>query len=165
MPKVSRAKLAQIANWRSANKDKVKSYGRKYARKPESRKRNTVNMARWRRENPERVKASLRRRREADPEGWRLRHRNAKLKVNYGITLADYDRMLDEQKGVCAICGGAQDKAFPWRLAVDHDKQTGKVRALLCSKCNMGIGSFDHDLAKLRAAISYLHKHKGAACK
>jgi len=122
-------------------------------------------MARWRKNNAERVKENYRRRRAADPEGWKRRHRSAKLKINYGITMADYDRMLTEQKGACAICGGTQDKAFPWRLVVDHDKDTGRVRQLLCSPCNLGLGSFTHNPQTMRSAVAYLEKHKEEKCK
>ena len=89
------------------------------------------------------------------------RVRNTDLKKDYGINLDDYDRMLAEQGGVCAICK-QPERAFEKRfdrvrkLAVDHCHDTGKVRGLLCTGCNQGIGNFDHNIELLRLAITYL---------
>ena len=77
------------------------------------------------------------------------------LRHAYGITLDDYDRMLEEQGGECAICGKHPTKK---RLCVDHDHQTNKVRGLLCEKCNWGIGQFNDTVVLLRNAIEYLEK-------
>lgn len=75
----------------------------------------------------------------------------------YGITPEDYDRMLEEQGGGCAICGNA---ANLWRpgclLHVDHCHETGVVRGLLCDRCNMGVGYFNDDSVLLRLAAEYL---------
>ena len=54
----------------------------------------------------------------------------------YGITLDEYERMLKVQNGVCGICGRAPKR---YRLAVDHDHETGKVRGLLCHTCNRNV--------------------------
>lgn len=58
----------------------------------------------------------------------------------YGLTLSEYDRMFAEQGGVCGLCGASPKKN---RLAVDHDKLTGKVRGLLCLNCNLAIGRLE----------------------
>lgn len=63
------------------------------------------------------------------------------LKHTYGITLADYDEMLEQQRGGCAICGGVSSDGS--RLAVDHDHETGEVRGLLCMNCNLKLGWYD----------------------
>lgn len=65
------------------------------------------------------------------------------LKRNYGITPDDYYTMFEQQKGCCAICGNparAKKDNIPYRLAVDHDHVSGKVRGLLCMKCNQHLG-------------------------
>jgi hypothetical protein len=81
----------------------------------------------------------------------RIWKRKSKLK-RYGLTPEDYRRMLEEQNGVCAICEKVTNFGLGI-LAVDHDHATGKVRALLCHKCNTGLGSFeDNELLLLRAA-------------
>jgi hypothetical protein len=81
--------------------------------------------------------------------------RNSKLKKRYGITLDEYADILAEQNGVCAICGYAPsstDKA----LAVDHNHITKKVRGLLCSWCNRGLGLFKDSPYLLEVAYTYL---------
>ena len=81
----------------------------------------------------------------------------------YGMTLEDYDRMLEEQNGVCAICCEPEvqiTKGTVPRLAVDHDDETGRVRGLLCAQCNQGIGKFKHRCDLLFRAISYLKQHE-----
>jgi len=75
----------------------------------------------------------------------------------YGITKDDYLRMVEEQGGVCAICG----KPDSIRLAVDHCHTTGIVRGLLCSGCNTSLGKFNDDIEVLRKAIEYLEKANG----
>lgn len=81
------------------------------------------------------------------------------LRDLYGITIEDYERMFTEQAGRCAICGthdfGAKHaKHFP----VDHCHTTGRVRGLLCHSCNLGLGQFKDDPARLVSAIEYLKK-------
>ena len=85
------------------------------------------------------------------------RRRRHAYKANFGITIEDYDRMLAQQDGKCAICsttdpGGRYDSHF----MVDHDHETGDVRGLLCFKCNTALGKFNDNLATLEAAVLYL---------
>lgn len=82
------------------------------------------------------------------------------LLARYGLTVEEYDRMLENQNGVCAICQepesaiGRGGRVRP--LAVDHDHDTGAVRGLLCNDCNSGLGRFDDDVTRMGAAIAYL---------
>jgi hypothetical protein len=82
--------------------------------------------------------------------------RNKKLIKKFGITSFEYDELLKIQKGVCAICGsdkaGGRWKRFP----VDHDHTTGRVRGLLCTRCNRCLGLFKDDINILKAALTYL---------
>lgn len=94
--------------------------------------------------------------------------RKFNLAKNYGLTVADYDALLRSQNGVCAICGEDEPNAHgrtgkQFRLAVDHCHETGKVRGLLCQKCNRAIGLLKDDPATLRRAISYLLRHRKPA--
>ena len=73
---------------------------------------------------------------------------------NHGITLAEYNKMLETQGGVCAICGRPQEKEE--HLAVDHDHETGEVRGLLCDPCNVGLGCFQDNPARLHSAADYI---------
>lgn len=84
----------------------------------------------------------------------------------YGITAAEYRALAEQQNGRCAICGrgdnGVDRKGKPKRLAVDHDHETDRVRALLCGNCNTGLGLFGDDPDTLRAAADYLDHHAEA---
>lgn len=80
------------------------------------------------------------------------------LKRRYGITVDDYASMMETQQYKCAICG--VDKCPTGRnLAVDHCHTTGKVRGLLCSLCNKGLGSFKDSTESLEKAIEYLKQN------
>ena len=79
--------------------------------------------------------------------------RREKLKERYGLTPEDYAAMAMSQDHACAIC--ADDSP----LVVDHDHESGKVRALLCHACNRGLGHFRDSPARLRNAAEYLERH------
>ena len=81
------------------------------------------------------------------------------LKQNYGITIEDYDQMYAEQDGKCAICSEPRSSRGKTCLHVDHDHDTGKVRALLCIQCNVGIGMLKTDPQILELARNYLIEH------
>lgn len=87
--------------------------------------------------------------------------RNAYLEKKYGITVDDYHRMYEKQLGLCAIClTPERDAHVTYKyFIVDHDHETGKVRSLLCDKCNKGLGQFDDDANRLEAAALYLRSH------
>lgn len=80
------------------------------------------------------------------------------LKRKYGITLADYQKLEQVQNFVCAICFKPKGKRA---LAVDHNHTTGKVRGLLCSPCNTGLGQFCDNKALLERASEYLKVSDG----
>ena len=87
---------------------------------------------------------------------------NTHLMLRYGIDLDQYEWLLEQNKGVCWICRRPEtrkslSKTVPVAsLSVDHDSETGLIRGLLCHNCNVGIGSFKHDIERLQAAIEYL---------
>lgn len=83
----------------------------------------------------------------------------AKQLARLGITEGDYARMLVEQCGVCAICGGDPGGGRK-NFCVDHDHQTGAVRGLLCNACNRAIGLLKDNCVAMACAIDYLKKHK-----
>jgi len=76
-----------------------------------------------------------------------------KLMKNYGITLDEYNKLLEKQGGGCAVCGKSPDSR---RLHVDHDHKTGAVRGLLCSGCNTALGHAADDVSILQRLIGYL---------
>jgi len=89
-------------------------------------------------------------------------HHDIELKRNFGLSNNQYIDMLNSQGGKCAICDKpeiAKDRGGTLRrLAVDHCHDTGKVRGLLCTKCNMILGGVNDSPAILKEAIRYLDK-------
>lgn len=87
--------------------------------------------------------------------------RNGSLQKAFGITADVYDAILDYQKGVCALCGKKETvinngSKKVQALAVDHCHETGKIRGLLCNKCNTGLENFNDSTELLQTAIKYL---------
>lgn len=79
----------------------------------------------------------------------------------FGLTIEDYDRMLNDQGGRCAICKtDIPGKKYFKYFAIDHDHKTGKVRALLCQLCNQGLGHFHDSPEQLEAAANYIRRYK-----
>jgi hypothetical protein len=96
---------------------------------------------------------------EQDYLGTRLKERQNNLKRMFGMSIEEYDEKLVNQGGVCQICG--LECISGKRLAVDHDHKTGKIRDLLCSNCNGGLGKFQDNPELLIKAADYLRKHSG----
>lgn len=84
--------------------------------------------------------------------------RESFLRRKYGIGLADYHRMFEEQRGLCAICHSPDSRNGNRSMVVDHDHSTGQVRGLLCGTCNTALGKFRDDPTILRSAIRYLDR-------
>jgi hypothetical protein len=113
----------------------------------------------YRANNLEKVRESQKRARQKRPHVYWAKN----LRSAFGITLEDYERMFNEQKGMCAVCGCKETEIHPRsnalrRLAVDHCHQTGRVRGLLCNRCNRAIGLFRDDPQIISNAINYLER-------
>lgn len=84
-----------------------------------------------------------------------------KLKASFGLSKEEYISLLEKQSNVCAICSqpetsiDGKNKKTRY-LAVDHCHTTGKVRGLLCTRCNNALGGFMDNIGLLNNAISYL---------
>src|SRR5882762_8087171 len=86
--------------------------------------------------------------------------RAARLLHRYGISAADYDRMVAEQDGLCAVCKkpptrGNTRAHWDGKLCIDHCHDTGRIRGLLCNDCNLAVG-YGRTEENLRAAADYL---------
>lgn len=90
----------------------------------------------------------------------RRHSRKAQFKVKYGITLDDYEAMKLGQGGACAIC---QEEPEDHNLYVDHNHTTGTVRALLCRRCNCGVGYFRDNPEVMEAAAAYVRRFTASA--
>ena len=95
-------------------------------------------------------------RRQQNPEHVLNIERKSKFKRQYGISLEQYDEMLQNQGYGCAICGTKKPSERTKYFAVDHCHDTSKVRGLLCTKCNRGLGLFNDKTDALQKAIKYL---------
>ena len=107
-------------------------------------------------EDPERAEAAA-----AYSRGWYENNQKVKrdyhLKSTYGITLDQYDEMLEKQKGVCSICH--EECSTGRNLSVDHCHASGRVRDLLCGNCNKALGLFRDSPELLSRAAEYLAFH------
>lgn len=118
-----------------------------------NREATRVRTAQWRERNPDRVREIT---------------RGVHYKRNYGITVEDYNRLLESQGGACAICQATETRTMAGktrRLSVDHDHETGAVRGLLCGGCNSGVGYFRDNPDRLRNAITYLTSRRESPCQ
>lgn len=80
----------------------------------------------------------------------------------FNLTVEQYDHMFEQQNGLCAICGNPETTTRNGKvkhLAVDHDWKTGKIRALLCARCNTAVGSLGDNLETVYKVVTYLNKH------
>ncbi|HUW09593.1 MAG TPA: endonuclease VII domain-containing protein [Anaerolineae bacterium] len=129
-------------------------YNREYYQR--NRERALAYAATYREENV----AMLQEKRESPRR--KRQDQEAHLKRAYGLSLADYDAILADQGGGCAICGALPGDDAKGRLHVDHDHETGQVRGLLCGNCNHALGSFRDSIALMRSAIAYLESNECA---
>jgi hypothetical protein len=132
---------------------------KRYAEDEEFRENiKAANRAYNRRKRPE-INARNKNKYATDPDyrervlaGNRKGARKVTLKMKYGMSLEDYDERLAQQQGVCLIC----KRAFAYRLCVDHCHETREVRSLLCIKCNLGLGHYEHNPVFLRNAANLM---------
>jgi len=135
---VARTK-AGAARYREANREKLRLYHRAWYAK--NRGRLNAKVAAWRRDNP----------------GTKSEEHRAD---RYCLSREQYLQMVKDQGGRCALCERVPaGKGNMATLRVDHDHGTGDVRALLCHKCNAGLGMFSDDPVLLFRAAEYLANH------
>lgn len=159
----------EAAEFREANREKIRKQHRDWYQK--NREKCVQKTLSWAQANPEKRKLQSQRyavkhkdRCAAATRAWYQENKaksledawGRNLKRFYGITAADYAKMLKKQKGNCAIC---QNLLTLKRPPVDHCHKTGKVRAILCNSCNWGLGHFKDDLTTMKRAMAYLRKH------
>ena len=87
--------------------------------------------------------------------------RRSKLKSKYGLSIEEVENIIKKQNGRCPICNRkARSKNNFTTLSVDHDHNTGKVRGLICNRCNVCMGLVKDDPVLLRKAADYLERHQ-----
>lgn len=127
---------ARSRAYAEANREKVRERGRDYYRK---------NAAEVGAKN-----AAYRRGRRRENRGYSLKH-------HYGMTIEQYEAMLERQGGLCASCGDPFEKT----PHVDHNHETGVVRELLCGPCNLAVGHLKDSAPRAMALALYLERHIG----
>lgn len=89
-------------------------------------------------------------------------NRNYNYQRHFGVTIKWYNEKLSKQNGVCAVCGNAETRIIHGKIccfAIDHSHITGKVRGLLCSKCNKAIGLLQDSITYTSNAVKYLQEY------
>ncbi len=138
------------------NKEKLKLYYSDY-QKSHQKLLNERTRNRMKNDPEYREKINKRQKlwREKNKEKMALMKKKSVLKHQYGLTLEEYQTLLENQDNKCAICSRNSVK-----LCVDHDHKTGKTRGLLCHACNRAIGLLKENIDILENAIKYVNKHK-----
>lgn len=81
------------------------------------------------------------------------------LRRSHSIGVSEYNSMLFQQDGKCAICGTTDPRGRKNVFHVDHDHKSGKIRGLLCHNCNLAIGLLEDDVNRIRKAANYVERH------
>jgi len=117
------------------------------------RRKNAARRAKYNsdKDHRERVKQSVRDYYKNNPDY----KKDQKVRA-YGITKPEWDQMLKDQDGKCLICGYSDLSVPSFFPVIDHCHATGRVRGLLCTKCNCGIGNLDDSIERMENAIRYL---------
>ena len=138
-----------FASYHKKHQTKKLAYSRAYYRAHKARC--NENARRWNEKNPEKRKKIARdsyHRRKEQYVAYRRHYRT-------GCDLETYNQRWAEQNGLCAICGSPP---FRKHLDADHDHLTGKIRGLLCNRCNTALGNFQEEASILQKAIEYLER-------
>jgi len=83
----------------------------------------------------------------------------SRIMFKYKLSLDDYNKMYTEQNGKCAICNNPETRGRYKKLYIDHSHVTGKVRSLLCHRCNSILGFTNESIATLQKIIQYIQTH------
>lgn len=141
--------------YREENRDQLKQYLKEYQKTYEPTEASKQVQREWQKANKDKYKVWNQAWAESLEVSRYEKYKPNILQRKYGITLEQFDRMKATQNSCCACCGESET-ILGKTLAIDHDHATGKVRALLCTNCNTGIGHFKDDIFRLERAISYL---------
>lgn len=111
----------------------------------------------WHLENKERSKEANKQWKLKNVEYTKQYMRKYSILKRYGMTWKQYSKLLEDQKQCCAICSVSQE-SLSYKFHVDHNHVTGKIRGLLCSKCNVALGQLNEDINLFNKAINYLRR-------
>lgn len=111
--------------------------------------------ANWKKRNRTHVNLYQKKRKKINPKSFTVIRRRSTLK-QYGLTITQFESLLNRQNSRCAICSTDKPGGFANQWAVDHCHKTGGVRGILCSSCNKGLGHFKDNIAVMETAVRYL---------
>ena len=106
-------------------------------------------------ESPTKVRARKQKWKEAHPKKVRAGSRRDACK-KHGLTYEQFEERADAQGRCCKICGKHETHPKVFTFHVDHCHRTNRLRAVLCNRCNMGLGCFDDEPELLRRAAMYV---------
>ena len=128
-----------------ANKEDAKKYSEK-----------------WRNANRERYRELAREWRKNNPDKQKMISLKCNLRKCYNMSVEEWDALWEKQKGLCPICNRPLSEEYR-RPCVDHDHETGKIRGIIHSGCNLLVGILEKDMSidlanKINNIINYLNK-------
>ena len=138
---------SKTRDWYSNNKEYV-AIKRKDRWEKSDKRKESLKVLKWQQANPDKL-------------------RSYNLKRKFNITIEQYNELFNNQNGLCKICNKPETaidkKNSKLRdLAVDHCHKTKRVRGLLCTRCNIGLGAFEDNTKSLEVAIQYLKEQEDA---
>lgn len=116
---------------------------------------------RWRNRDKQPFRREQKKQNHAKWRSWNFdKRRNYMLQYTYGITQEQYEEILAEQGGCCAICGKTPDEEGK-NLAVDHDHKTMEIYGILCTMCNKRLVGNIREPSAFERAAEYLRMGTG----
>ncbi len=154
-----------IYNRKRYAKNPAKTKARSAKHYKDNPKKVNADSAKWGKKNPEKRKISRKKWVKKNPEKAKTIAKRTRLK-KYGLSIDDFENMVDEQSNRCVICGEYEvirnyKNGKIKELSIDHDHETGQVRELLCHRCNTMLGMAGDDFEILQKGSEYLKKWKG----
>ena len=153
MSQTKEQKAAYNREYYEKNKEKIAARQKKY--KEKNKEQRAALKKEYNEKNKEQIAAYAKEYNEKNKEQLALYKKEWNIK-KYGLSLEDYNNMLDKQNHNCEICSVSflDNKHF-----IDHCHTTNKVRGLLCLNCNTGLGHFKDNIERLTQAINYLQEN------
>ena len=132
-----------MREWRARNKEKNAEYQKEYNKE-------------YRKKNLEKLNINNKKWREANKEQDAVVMLKARLKRKYNLSIEEYETLIESQNNSCKVCGTHAKNNIKGKLYIDHCHTTGKVRGLLCMKCNSALGLLNDDKTLVQKLIDYL---------
>ena len=132
-----------MREWRAQNKEKNAEYQKEYNKE-------------YRKKNVEKLNANNKKWREENKEQDALVMLKARLKRKYNLSIDEYKTLIESKNNSCKVCGTHAKNNLKGKLYIDHCHTTGKVRVLLCMKCNSALGLLNDDKALIQNLLDYL---------